>query len=508
MRLGDFTQFFQPLFREMRNRLDYFWYTINCLPWKRKFWKAVLFVGYLVAILAFICSIGTLLDTLVEDQEGISRFFGPFQWLNERVPFQILSLMVGAIFPVLFGMLSHIAHIDRKYVSESKIEDNIYDEIEPPILENGITYKRIDIEIGTKKETVFISDQIDEWLQSDAEITMERDYDYERQLRKQISKNFEDLYQPFLQHNYRKSLFQGRQFTNEPKWGISDEMLPEKTENGYKSYRVKVHRTCYFDTYLTNIIPGKKLVSNRTKETAYSAGENCLPYITMGENTETKRLLKLGSKFTANELGVTTLCFLKGEAVIPLWTQNQQAQSSRGQIVASGSGSADWDDCQQALTKNHGDFRKAVTYGMERELFEESIGERNVRKKEFLNHVETEIIGYFRWLQKGAKSEFVGMTRLDMERLMGKLTPEQSEVVQGTYVSAKNINILKEKLKGLVHPKSGGDGSTYVSEGCSISCAVAILALQKRCEKYCDRCPNSGNCENCADNPSDVLFKK
>lgn len=128
--------------------------------------------------------------------------------------------------------------------------------------------------------------------------------------------------------------------------------------------------------------------------------------------------------------------------------------------------------------------------------------------KVYLDHVETEIIGYFRWLQKGAKSEFVGMTRLDMERLMGKLTPEQSEVVQGTYVSAKNINILKKELEGLVHPKTGGDESTYVSEGCSISCAVAILALQKRCEKYCDRCPNSGNCENCAENPSDVLFKK
>ncbi len=452
---------------------------------------------YLISLLSFAVGLISFLVSGISDLQrpGVPR----------------ILMIVGWAITVVTLFRQWVKNKEKKTLYAEAIKD-IYKDVTPPKLpgsqrEKCSPWRRRIIRVMrdgrlAEETTIYSNDTIDEWLYEGAGgVQMERDRTYEKELNKKIKEHYNEDYKPFLRHNYRVSMFYGRQFQNEKKWGISGEFYPD-------SRSVKVHKTCYFDTYLTNIIPGTQLLSTRYETAAVSIDtpELFLPYAQPGQDQ--KQLQWLGTPVTANELGVTTLCFLDEADYIPLWTQNHQAQSSRAQLVATGSGSADWKDCEHYLKGSDKSFIKAVIRGMERELYEESIGGRAVSQEEFLSRTQTEVTGYFRWLAKGAKSEFVGISKTDLERLLDKITPEETEVTKGIQVPSHTIYALKSKLSELVHPDPNDpDGEIYISEACSISCTAAILALQNLCERrVCDTCPNRENCGNCTVNPCRALF--
>lgn len=384
--------------------------------------------------------------------------------------------------------------------------------------------------------SVCVNSRVNEWLLAAKNIGLRYCEDYENGLRSQIcsKRNWENIYLPFLQNNYKKSNHTGSQFVNESKFGISCGLDPGKDY-------VEVHKTCYFDSYLTNIIPGMELV--RSVDGEITAGtENFLPYerdhVLLGSNGDVLRGI-----YRANEPGISTLLILPDGRVL-FWRQNNFAMSSAGKIAPSGSGSADWDDCKNFLGEPDG-FRKAIIHAMERELWEESYSSGGrISPEDFMKNTETRIIGHFRWLQKSGKYEFVGVTRF-LDELPGCNAPQpcSMEVIQGdspqisTVGDAKRTFPAQDSLPGFTgiisqtktHSKpsvrdDGGmairvvketttteetevktvsdavnlsrskPGSFIEIKDYSVPCVMAVLYLRQLCSDYCEKCPAKTEC--------------
>jgi len=470
MKLDNKTQFFRPLETPVDNFVSYYVYS-----WQHhKNWVAVVKLAlFAIAVVGFV---GDITDFITGTLTARLITIGSFLLAN------------------IFTIRDFVKNYDNRFTSVES-EPGVYDDVQP----HDVGWERIDLKTSKGLEPVFRSDRMDDLLISSTPIPMKRDEHYEKRLRNRIQNEdtWNGVYGPFLTNNYRAAMYSGKQFYNEKKYGLSQPI-------DLKNPVAKVHKTCYFDTYLTNIIPGQKLTYNKTGELAADAtGEDFLPYRT--DSSGERHLYYIGEKYVSNELGVTTLLITRSDHIL-LWRQNRLAQCSTDLIVASGSGSADWDDCKNYFNDPDG-FRKAVIHGMEREMWEESNGTREAGKDMFLENVETRITGYFRWLKKGGKSEFVGVSRLKDSSLIGLLSPEVSEVVAGTELDARTIKELIASIDGEVY----GAGSDYEARRSSVSCAMALYSLRRLCDNYCKTCPHydaaAGKCTtSCTEKPYDVLF--
>ena len=150
-------------------------------------------------------------------------------------------------------------------------------------------------------------------------------------------------------------------------------------------------------------------------------------------------------------------------------------------------------------------FRDTIIFGMEREAYEESNGNHDVSRETFMKDMETRITGYFRWLKKAGKAEFVGLSRINENY---ELSPDTSEVFQNkrpVLINAQTIDLLKKSIEKYIKKT---DEYTYETSNVSVSCTMALLALHRECMRYCESCNKKGdqNCTNCPENPYYVLF--
>ena len=473
MKIGYKTQFFQPLRTPLANKIDYYKYI-----WKHNpVWKRIL----LTVIMA-----GSAISLIL-------NLMNYFSW----PPFLKALFIIGLVGPAILIFLDYAKHYDDRFTSE-ETDPNAYSQIDPP---NG-NWKRLMLKVADKEETVFLHDGINEWLRGGTDIAMQRDKKYEKGLKKAIRKEnvWEKTYSPFLRHNHRDAMYTGKQFYNESKFGLSSEF-----DEG--AGHITVHRTCYFDNYLTNIIPGKKLISNLTGEVVAKTYPDLMPYHV--DSRGKRKLYHLDEKRVSNMLGVSTLCILPN-GNIRLWRQNGMTQGSNNLYAASGSGSADWNDCKHYFKDCNG-FRRAVVHAMERELWEESHGTREISFKEFSKNVDTRITGYFRWLTKGGKPEFVGLTRLNDISSVNRLSPELSEVYEARDLPAETVEELLKSLKREVD-FDDEKRNAQISKQCNVSCTMAMYALRELCREYCrakcsvDDPEKDCNKGECKEKPFDVLF--
>ncbi len=119
------------------------------------------------------------------------------------------------------------------------------------------------------------------------------------------------------------------------------------------------------------------------------------------------RLRRLAENDLANVIGVSTLALTEDGRVV-LVRQGPAALSSPGQLAPSGSGSLDLRDVGRLRrTRAEGSLTEVLVRGMARELSEEV----NLRAHE---SGRTVVLGYFRWLDRGGKPEYVGVTLLPL----------------------------------------------------------------------------------------------
>jgi hypothetical protein len=200
---------------------------------------------------------------------------------------------------------------------------------------------------------------------------------------------------PFLTFQYFTSIRDGKSFFNEQKLCLSCDI-------GIKDLEVVCHKGSYFDSYLTNEVSGKYLAYMNDPLNIVADARN---YTSVVKKNSQYIFKDITSSYFNNHIGVSTIA-LTNDNYIVLWRQNQKNIVHAGTIVSTGSGSCDFADLVRE--NGHYSFPKTIICAMERELREENKLGGDAKVK------ETIILGYFRWLSRGGKPEFVGVSFLDM----------------------------------------------------------------------------------------------
>ncbi len=237
---------------------------------------------------------------------------------------------------------------------------------------------------------------------------------------------------PFLQWQYRYSNLYGKMFFNEQKLCLSKDI-------DIKGNIASCHRGSYYDTYLTNIICGSQLKSNKD-DSIISSVEDYLPIKLRNEEIYIKDIT---SSIMNNEIGISTLAVTSDNYLV-LWTQNRMAQASNGLLVPTGSGSCDWKD------KTSDNFGDVIIGAMKRELWEES-GRKHISKY----HSEigkTIILGHFKWVNKAGKPEFVGLTKVNSD--LASFVENKREVYKRVEYHINRIEDIKRLIGEIT---SGGN---------------------------------------------------
>lgn len=220
--------------------------------------------------------------------------------------------------------------------------------------------------------------------------------------------------------------------TNDKKCGLRMHLGPPISN-------VQIYKTGYFDALITNeafrseIYLVNKMIS---EEEIPDSCINLTRYFPATQDTHaaaagTARLPLLEEDVAANHIGVTTVVLTSDRRVL-LFRQGDTAVD-RGSIVSSGSGSLDWDDLE--LNPSRDDLLSAVRIGMAREFCEEASAKAVYRKQQGISRrkrqilhasSETTITGFFRWVNRCGKPEFIGVSWTPFG--YSKLLPDDFEV--------------------------------------------------------------------------------
>lgn len=186
-----------------------------------------------------------------------------------------------------------------------------------------------------------------------------------------------------------RTTVQGSVVFNGPVLGLVDDPLPSVT-GGVRP--VRAHRARFFDGQCSNELCAL-LIRHRGTGEVYDLREQVL-VDTAG------RLASLAETDLANIVGISTIALTTDDFVVIIeQTANNSASGSL--LAPSGSGSLEPRDAESGGTS----LQDVLVAGMERELAEEcGLHPDDV--------VETQVVGYARWLERGAKPEFFGVTRL------------------------------------------------------------------------------------------------
>lgn len=283
---------------------------------------------------------------------------------------------------------------------------------------------------NSKTARIVFSKSINDHLirQNDQDINIEPCKGKQQKVRDFIESNYNSL-RFFIKLQYRESKAFNKDYFNETKLCLSEDIKVGES--------IKFHKGTYFDTVLTNFVAGKYIEDNSG---AIIADFTSLNIIKKG--SQGFYLKSITETDFNNHIGISTIAITKDHFIV-LWIQNNRAQSSNGLIVPTGSGSCDYSDLSQL------GFIGTIKNAMGRELLEESTKVKACRG----NLAETKVLGFYRWLDKGGKPEFVGVTKLNLN--YNDLKNNLQEVRLGNshedYKLTRRINSLKDLSDYLMH---------------------------------------------------------
>jgi hypothetical protein len=206
----------------------------------------------------------------------------------------------------------------------------------------------------------------------------------------------------FLRHARSHALEAGKLFFN------GQVLCMSRMAEDRGSLIIHVRPGRYFDGYLTNGVC-TLVLTTEGDERPVADGRALFPIEIDGNDA---RLASLSAARMENVIGVSTIGFT-ADRKLWWWKQTTRAFESEGRVAPSGSGSCEITD----WSTRHGD--SLITSGMQRELREES----NLKASDVCS---TMVLGYFRWLGRGGKPEFVGLTKVKTN--YSEVVPEGIEV--------------------------------------------------------------------------------
>ena len=395
----------------LRARIDY-----TCFYFKFHFGECVSFVVNLVLFFIMLFS---------------SSFrFSSFSFAGDK---KETILFVGFLFNVIWA-------------AKELLEDPLSEARHKYTLEPSETAEKIIKKLSAKSGTVILRD--DKKVGNTA--VYYPNFDREQFTGRKILFQKNETITHYIQHNKtvlfkvlrcckKMSLSNGKWFFNETKLCLSDD-LPANSKAP-----VCCHRGSYYDSFLTNICSTQQLKSI-DGEIVFDGGK--LFPREKDVNGDSICLSPITSSKMNNHIGVSVLGITTDKYLI-LWCLTPRVQGYPGgnPLISTASGSCDWDD------RKHGDsFLEVIEYAMKRELFEENDLRKVCRTPDEVG--ETRAIGYFRWVEKGGKPEFVGVSRLNCDY---KAIRARLEVCDSSFYSPKRINSrddLKKEISGLLnHPE-------------------------------------------------------
>ncbi|WP_040978355.1 hypothetical protein [Oceanobacillus jeddahense] len=264
-----------------------------------------------------------------------------------------------------------------------------------------------------QQEPVIYSEDINHYIW-DNDFTIERDLIKERKIKKFIKKNRE-IITPFFQYKYYDSKKNNQLFFNESKLSMSSEINP-------KNKHVLFNKSNYYHSYLTNEISTSTLQRVEDATIIYDAS-NFYPceHKKLDKENDITYLQPMDKCEMSNHIGISTLAVTKDNYLV-IRKQGINTQQNINKYVPTGSGSADWSDIQNYS------LHDTLKFAMDRELWEENGGK--CLKIPMNKFGDTKVLGYFRWLRRGGKPEFVGITKLHVS--LSQLTPDNSEFINTT----------------------------------------------------------------------------
>lgn len=242
---------------------------------------------------------------------------------------------------------------------------------------------------GNKADLIYASPKINHYLQT-TPLAIKLSQTKINHINKYIQTHREILLQ-YLNHYFFTSLREKRKFTNDQKLCLSRDL------NLNLNYAT-CHTGGYYDSFVTNQVSGTTLVIKDKVHTTITT-EHIFPSY---EDSDGNHYLHDISTSQMNDhLGCSTIGFTADNYLL-IWVQGSINQFSRDLIIPTGSGSTNMSDME-----NH-HLQKTIIRTMERELSEETLC--SVPEKQNLR--KTMILGFHRWVTRGGKPEFTGITKL------------------------------------------------------------------------------------------------
>ena len=177
-----------------------------------------------------------------------------------------------------------------------------------------------------------------------------------------------------------------KKITNQRKVRLCTDLVPDKMR---QSPSVRIQRTDYFDSLCTNENIDLRVVSTSTNNVVYTP---------LSAMLQGNRLLNLDVSECSNHIGTSVLAW-SSDGYLILTVQRDGARVDSNRLLSTGSGSADWSDVRKAAS-----LQQLVIASMGRELKQEcKLPSASVPR-------HTHITGFARFLNRGGKPEFFGVT--------------------------------------------------------------------------------------------------
>jgi hypothetical protein len=201
---------------------------------------------------------------------------------------------------------------------------------------------------------------------------------------------------------------------------------------------IRLHIARFFDAQCSNEMCNLQI-------THRSGGGEFDPRIELLTNAN-GQLRTIAESSLADGIGISTVAFTADHALV-LTRQSSRNIASPRLLAPSGSGSLDPRDLGPASTgqdpSRHEILQDIVRRGMERELREETgIHQDEIRY--------TKVIGFARWLERGARPEFFGVSELSATALDLKehrhLTSDEHLYTDGTFTLELDLSQLGREL--------------------------------------------------------------
>jgi hypothetical protein len=188
-----------------------------------------------------------------------------------------------------------------------------------------------------------------------------------------------------------RTMRSGRVIFNGRMLGLRDDLLPGVSS---KSPPLRLIESTYFMQVCSGELCQYKIVDQITEEEMEVRLRELV--------APSGRLVTLSESRLANNIGISTLAFTS-DGLLLLVHQSESNVASQRLYAPSGSGTLDPKDLK--VVGKDASLQDLLAYGMEREMSEET----GISTSDIIG---TKVVGFGRWLERGAKPEFFGLTRL------------------------------------------------------------------------------------------------